>query len=222
MNRTKFLPLLVFIFLFSGCCTLSQPEEPPELVDIQPGKTGDFFVQHEALPDDIPLHGEPTQEEPHSGEPQGCPEGFEELEEYGCNFAQPNEVVSSRGMLINLSFLKEKNCSFDFMNWTEFSGYFLVFNVEAENNGTQKEYLAPSHFTLFDSEGKKRTASDFDVLYCANRNDLVLQSYLLPNQSGSGQLWFEVSGRNISGQLYVAYDRNGVEGDELIFPFRLE
>lgn len=207
---------LLLLLLASGCCILSQPEEPPELVTVQPEQAQELAGQP------VPEPEQPSAEElPQDEPPRECPEGFGELEEYGCNFAQPNSSAPSKGMLINLTFLKEKNCSFDFMNWTDFRGYFLVFHVEAENNGTQKEYLAPSHFTLFDSEGKKRTASEFDVLYCANKNDLILQSYLLSNQSGSGDIWFEVSERNTTGTIYVGYDRNGVDGEELVFGFQL-
>jgi len=210
MRRTFFL---AFLLILSGCCSTSTPEEPPELVDVQPE---DFqgILDYEPPEEETPPEPEP--------ETPACPEGFEELEEYGCNFTTLNETVFSKGMLINLTFLREKNCTFDFMNWTDFKGYFLVFSVDAENTGTEKEYLAPSHFTLFDSEGKKRTASEFDVLYCANKKEVVLQTILLQNQSSSGEIWFEVSDRNISGQMYVAYDRNGVDGEELIFPFQLE
>jgi hypothetical protein len=206
--------LLALLLVFAGCCSTSAPAEPPKLVDIQPG---DF----QGILDYEP----PAEETPPEPEPEKlptCPEGFEGLEEYGCNFAPMDEQVPSKGMNLNLTFLKEKNCTFDFMNWTEFKGYFLVFFVEAENTGTQKEYLTPSHFTLFDSEGRKRTASEFDVLYCANKAEVVLQTYLLQNQSSSGQIWFEVLDRNITGQMYIAYDRNGVDGEELIFPFQME
>gem|GEM_PF-3895213 len=206
--------LLVLLLLFAGCCSTSAPEVPPKLVDIQ---AEDFQGILEYVP--------PAEEMPPEPEPEEtplCPEGFEELEEYGCNFTLLNEQVSSKGMLINISFLKEKNCTFDFMNWTDFKGYFLVFFMDAENTGTEKEYLAPSHFTLFDSEGRKRTASEFDVLYCANKKEVVLQTLLLQNQSSSGEIWFEVSDRNITGQMYIAYDRNGVDGEELIFPFQMQ
>lgn len=220
-RAAHFLFFLFLFFLFSGCCTLSQPESPPELVTVQPGEAEGLLSQHPPAPEEEIFQETPPGEPP-AEEQMECPEGFEELEEYGCNFSLPNELVPSKGMLINLSFLKEKNCSFDFMNWTDFRGNYLVFFVEAENTGTQKEYLAPSHFTLFDSEGKKRTASEFNTLYCANKNDLILQSFLLPNQSASGQVWFEVSERNTTGEIYVAYDRNEVDGEELIFPFKLE
>lgn len=205
--------ILVFLLLFAGCCSTSAPAEPPKLVDIQPE---DFqpILDYEPPVEEIP----PEPEE----EILLCPEGFEELEEYGCNFAPLNETVSSKDMNLNLSFLKEKNCSFDFMNFTRFHGYFLVFFVEAENTGTEKEYLTASHFTLFDSEGKKKTASEFNVLYCASKDKVVTQTYLLSNQTSSGEIWFEVSDRNITGQMYVAYDRNGVDGEELIFPFQME
>ena len=211
MSRIAFLLILL---LFAGCCSTSAPEEPPKLVDMEPE---DF----QGI-----LEYEPTEEPPSEQEPEEeisvCPEGFEELEEYGCNFTTLNEKVPSKGMLINASFLKEKNCTFDFMEFTRFHGYFLVFFVEAENTGTEKEYFTPSHFTLFDSEGKKKTASEFNVLYCASKDKLVTQTYLLQNQTSSGELWFEVSERNITGQMYLAYDRNGVDGEELIFPFQME
>ncbi|MBD3398602.1 DUF4352 domain-containing protein [Candidatus Micrarchaeota archaeon] len=218
MTRAAAIPLLFLLFLFSGCCSFSQPEGPQELAEIQPEEAEEVLGQQQAIPEEeLP----PQEKETHPEEPMECPDGFGELEDYGCNFAQPNTTAPSKGMELNVTFLKEKNCTFDFMNWTDFRGYFLVFHIEAENTGTQKEYFAPSHFTLFDSEGKKRTASEFDVLYCANKNDLILQSYLLPNQSSSGDVWFEASGRNTTGTIYVAYDRNGVEGEELIFPFRI-
>ncbi len=206
--------LLVLLLLFAGCCSTSAPEGPPKLVDIQPE---DF---QEILDYEPPA--EETLPEPEQEESPTCPEGFEDLEEYGCIFAPMNEQVSSKGMLLNFTFLREKNCTFNFMNWTDFKGYFLVFVVDAENTGTEKEYLTPSHFILFDSEGRKRTASEFDVLYCANKAEVVLQTVLLPNQSSSGEIWFEVLDRNITGQMYIAYDRNGVDDEELIFPFQLE
>jgi len=227
MNRAF---ILVLFLLFAGCCSISAPEEPPQLVDFQ---LEDFqgILDYEPPAEEIPPEPEPELEpepepelEPElEPEPEEipCPEWFEELEEYGCNFSPLNEIVPSKGVLINLTFIREKNCTFDFMNWTDFEGYFLVFFVDAENTGTQKEYLTPSHFTLFDSEGRKRTASEFNVLYCASRSDVVSQTILTPNEISSGELWFEVSERNITGQMYVVYDRNGVEGEELIFPVQI-
>ncbi|MCP4647820.1 MAG: DUF4352 domain-containing protein [bacterium] len=204
--------LLAILLLFAGCCSTSAPAEPPKLVDVQPE---DFQGILEYQP--------PAEEpEPEEEEVPKCPEGFEGLEEYGCNFTPMGEQVSSKGMLINLTFLREKNCTFDFMDFTRFHGYFLVFLVDAENTGTEKEYLTPSHFTLFDSEGKKKTASEFNVLYCASKDKVITQTYLLQNQSSSGEIWFDVSERDITGQVYVAYDRNGVDGEELIFPFQMK
>ena len=59
------------------------------------------------------------------------------------------------------------------------------------------------------------------MLYCANKADVVTQTYILPNQTSSGEIWFDVSERNITGEMHIAYDRNGVDGEELLFPFRI-